>query len=209
MRDAVKGLVRLAALIAVTPALVSFAVRARVIGPNRALVGSTQALGLLPGLIGVYLRRAFLSQVIAECSPSATVEFGVLFSQVGTRIGDRAYIGPRCHIGLAHIEKDVLLAAGVHVPSGAQTHGASDPTKPIRDQEGVAAVVRIGEGAWIGSTAVVMADVGAHSIVGAGAVVTKPLPAFVVGGGVPARVLKSRVEPSAAGDVQDVENSRS
>ena len=35
-------------------------------------------------------------------------------------------------------------------------------------------LVRIGAGAWIGSAAVVMADVGANSIVGAGSVVTKP-----------------------------------
>jgi acetyltransferase-like isoleucine patch superfamily enzyme len=60
--------------------------------------------------------------------------------------------------------------------------------------------VRIGEGAWIGSAAVVMADVGRHSVVGAGSVVTKPIPDGVVAAGVPARVIRQRsaVELSAA-----------
>ena len=40
--------------------------------------------------------------------------------------------------------------------------------------------------------AVVMADVGDQTIVGAGAVVTTPLPDRVVAAGVPARVVKSR-----------------
>jgi acetyltransferase-like isoleucine patch superfamily enzyme len=39
-----------------------------------------------------------------------------------------------------------------------------------------------------------MSDVGEHSVVGAGAVVTKALPAQVVAAGVPARVIRSRVE---------------
>ena len=44
----------------------------------------------------------------------------------------------------------------------------------------------------IGSAAVVMADVGADTIVGAGTVVTAALPARVVAGGVSARVLRNR-----------------
>jgi virginiamycin A acetyltransferase len=192
MKSVVKSIVRALALLAVLPALGSFHVRAALMGRDRALEGSTQWLGLIPGVLGEYLRRAFLAQTLAECAPTATIGFGVLFSRAGARIGEQVYIGPRCHIGLAQIGRDVLLAAGVHVPSGARTHGTGEADKSIREQETTYAVVRIGEGTWVGSAAVVMADVGPHAVIGAGAVVTKPLPGWVVAAGVPARVVRVR-----------------
>jgi acetyltransferase-like isoleucine patch superfamily enzyme len=121
-----------------------------------------------------------------------TIEFGTLFSKVGARLDEHVYIGPRCHLGLVHLERDVLLGPSVHIPSGASTHGTTDVAMPIRDQPGQLTMVRVGQGAWIGSAAVVMADVGRDSIVGAGAVVTSPVPERVIVGGVPARVLKAR-----------------
>jgi len=42
-----------------------------------------------------------------------------------------------------------------------------------------------------------MADVGRDSVVGAGAVVTRPLPAECIAAGVPARVIRYRVERDA------------
>jgi acetyltransferase-like isoleucine patch superfamily enzyme len=43
----------------------------------------------------------------------------------------------------------------------------------------------------------VLADIGRHSVVGAGAVVTRPLPAYIVAAGVPARVIRERRGSSA------------
>ncbi|MES1255863.1 MAG: acyltransferase [Acidobacteriota bacterium] len=196
LREAAKRCARGLAVVAVSPALLSYAIRRRVMGRNRALEGSSQALSLVPGLPGQYLRRAFLGCVVDYCAPTAVIGFGALFSQAGCHIGENVYIGPRCHLGLVHLERDVLLAAGVHVPSGAHTHG-TDPSSPIRDQEGAPRLVRIGAGAWIGSNAVVLADVGRETIVGAGAVVTRPLPDRVVAAGVPARVVRGRDEAGA------------
>jgi acetyltransferase-like isoleucine patch superfamily enzyme len=193
MRSAVKSAARALAILAVTPALLSYWLRASVMGRDRALEGSSQALSLIPGLAGQYLRRAFFAHTLAHCHPTAVIEFGVLFSQCGARLDENVYIGPRCHLGLVHLQRDVLLAAGVHVPSGGATHGTEDIDVPIRDQEGARSLVTIGEGAWVGSAAVIMADVGRHSVVGASAVVTRPLPEYVVAAGVPARVIKSRL----------------
>jgi len=189
-----KATARFAAHVAILPFLLWHGLWALALGPDRALEGSSELLALLPGLTGQYLRRAFLSWTLAECHPTAVIGFGVLFSTTKARIGANVYIGPRCQIGLAHIERDALLATGVQVPSGAHTHGIDDPTRPIREQPGNLTVVRIGAGAWIGGAAVVMADVGRESVVGAGAVVTKPLPERVIAAGVPARVLRARFD---------------
>ncbi len=192
MREFIKMILRGLATLLVLPALLSYWVRALLIGRDRALEGSTQALALVPGLMGQYLRRAFLARTLAHCHWTATIGFGTIFSKVEARIDANVYIGPRCHLGLVHLGRDTLLAAGVHVTSGGQSHGIADPTRPIREQHGKLTMVRIGAGAWVGSAAVVMADVGPDTVVGAGAVVTKPLPDGVVAAGVPARVLRSR-----------------
>ncbi len=198
MREVAKAVAYALATIAVAPALLSFILRRPVLGTNRALEGSTQALALFPGLIGDYLRRAFLARALDHCDRSATVQFGTVFSHAGSRLDAHVYVGPGCHLGWVHLERDVLLAAGVHVPSGGATHGIDDLDTPIREQPGVRTMVRIGEGTWVGSTAVILADVGKHCVIGAGAVVTKPLPDHVLAAGVPARVIRSRRPASVA-----------
>ena len=192
MYEAAKAVARAIALVMATPALVSFVIRRRLFGADRSIEGSTQAFALLPGLVGEYIRRAFLSRTLAYCDPTATVRFGTVFSQTGCRLDANVYVGPGCHLGLVHLERDVLLAAGVHVPSGGSTHGFDDPDRPIREQPGSLRIVRIGEGTWVGSAAIVLADVGKHCVIGAGAVVTKPLPDYVIAAGVPARIIRSR-----------------
>jgi virginiamycin A acetyltransferase len=181
-----------AASIAVSPALASFAVRSALVGRDRALEGSTQALSLFPGIVGQYLRRAFLSRVLAACDRSVTVEFGTIFSRCGARIDPNVYIGPRCHLGLVHLGRDVLLAAGIHIPSGPETHGIDDLSVPIREQPGHQRMVHIGAGAWLGSAAVVMDDVGRDTVVAAGSVVTRAVPDRVIVAGVPAKIIRSR-----------------
>lgn len=190
MKTVLKRLARAAAALAVSPALISFAIRSALMGGDRALAGSSQALSLIPGLSGQYVRRAFLARALrGGCGSSAVIEFGVLLSKVDSQIDDGVYVGPRCHLGRVHLEANVLLASGVHIPSGAHSHG-TDLSAPIHDQPGDLRRVRIGAGSWIGSGAVIMADVGRNTIVGAGAVVTRPLPDHVVAAGVPARVVR-------------------
>ena len=192
IRELAKTVARALATVIALPWLVSFWLKAGLIGRDRALHGSSESLSLIPGLLGQYVRRAFLTRVLVRCHPTASIGFGTLFSKTGASIGAHVYIGPRCHIGMAVLEDDVLLAAGVHVTSGARTHGFGDLGCPIKEQEATAQTVRIGAGSWIGSAAVVMADVGRGTVVGAGAVVNKALPDQVIAAGVPARVLRDR-----------------
>jgi virginiamycin A acetyltransferase len=196
-REIVKTAARVMAHLAAAPLVLSFTVRAALLGRDRAIQSSTQLLALVPGLTGQYLRRAFLSWTIDACHHTVVVEFGTTFSRAGARLDERAYIGPGCHLGLVHVERDVLIAAGVHIPSGSMTHRIDDLNTPIRDQPSAERLVHIGAGSWIGAAAVVMADVGSDTVVGAGAVVTQPVPAGCVAAGVPARVLRTRGERPA------------
>jgi acetyltransferase-like isoleucine patch superfamily enzyme len=197
LKRAAKEAARAAALVAVSPVLASFWAKAAFAGRQKALESRSQLLSLWPGLSGQYLRRAFLGQVLARCHPSATVEFGTFFSQPGALLDENVYVGPRCVLGLVHLERDVLLAAGVQIPSGGKTHYFDDPSKPIREQGGERRMVTVGEGAWIGTGAIILADVGKGTVVAAGSVVTKPLPDNVIAAGVPAKVLRGRFEKPA------------
>lgn len=192
-----KAVARLAALIGVSPVLLSFHLNAAFRGRDRALESRSQLLALWPGLTGQYLRRAFLQGVLARCHPTALVEWGTIFSQAGAMLDENVYVGPRCGLGLVHLQKDVLLAANVQIPSGGATHYFDDPDAPIREQGGERKLVTVGEGAWIGTGAIVLADVGKGSVIAAGAVVTKPIPEFVIAGGVPAKVIRPRFEKTS------------
>ncbi|TXT17327.1 MAG: O-acetyltransferase, partial [Planctomycetota bacterium] len=78
------------------------------------------------------------------------------------------------------------------VMNGSQQHGIGRLDVPIREQPGVFVPVRIGRDSWIGERAIIAADVGQHCVIGAGSVVTKPIPDFAVAVGVPAKVLRFR-----------------
>lgn len=195
IKQSAKAAVRGIAFLAVLPLLLMHRLDVALRGRDPAIESFTQLLAILPGRTGQFLRRAFLQCTLDHCHPTALIEFGTIFSQAGASLGENAYVGPYCVLGLARLEKDVLVASGVQIPSGGMTHYFDDPTKPIREQGGARSVVTIGEGSWIGSGAIVMADVGKGTIVAAGAVVTKPLPDFVIAGGVPAKVIRPRFEP--------------
>lgn len=198
MKAAVKFGFHALCVVLVAPLLVVYWLSSIAFGKDRALEGASQTVAVLPGLPGIYLRRAFLSCVLARCASNAEVHFGTLFSQAGARLDEHVYVGPNCHLGLVHVQKNVLIAAGVHIPSGGQTHHFDDPETPIKDQGGERTLVTIGAGAWVGSGAIVMANVGAGSIVAAGTVVTKPIPENVIAAGVPARVIRGRFDKDMA-----------
>lgn len=202
-REMLKAIARFIALMAVLPVLLCYWLNSLIVGRDRALESTSQLLSLFPGIMGQYLRRAVLQCVLERCSPSALVEFGTLFSQTGAMLDDNVYVGPRCQLGLVHLERDVLIAANVQIPSGGMTHYFDDPAKPIREQGGERRMVTIRAGAWIGTGAIILADVGKETVVAAGSVVTKPLPDGVIAAGVPAKVLRPRFESRGIREMSD------
>jgi virginiamycin A acetyltransferase len=191
----VKTIVNLIAKMLVWPAAVGYWGSAAVAGPNRTFPGFSQLMSLFPGLSGQYLRRAFYAWVLPRCGRGSVVSFGTVFSHPTIEIGEHAYLGVYCCIGDVTIEDDVLVGSHVSITNGSRQHGTSRLDIPVREQPGEWPRVTIGRDTWIGDRAVVMADVGEHCVVGAGAVVTRPVPDFAIVVGSPARIVGWRKEP--------------
>ena len=106
-------------------------------------------------------------------------------------IGDYTRIGlHNTVIGPVTIGSHVNLAQGITVT--ALNHNFEDPNKRI-DEQGISTTpVTIEDDVWIGANAVVLPGVtiGNHSVVAAGAVVTKDVPPHSLVAGVPAKVIK-------------------
>ena len=103
-----------------------------------------------------------------------------------TRIGIHNTI-----IGPVSIGSHVNLAQGIVVT--ALNHQFLDASKRI-DQQGITTrPVVIGDDVWIGAGAVILpgVSVGSHSVVAAGAVVTKDVPQRCVVAGVPAKIIRT------------------
>ena len=118
------------------------------------------------------------------------------FACINNAVGD-VIIGDYTRIGLHNtiigpvtIGNHVNLAQGITVT--ALNHNFTDPNKRI-DEQGISTTpVVIEDDIWIGANAVILPGVtiGHHSVVAAGAVVTKNVPPHSLVAGVPAKVIK-------------------
>ena len=106
-------------------------------------------------------------------------------------IGDHTRIGlHNTIIGPVIIGSHVNLAQGITVT--ALNHNFEDSEKRIDEQGVSTSTVIIEDDIWIGANAVVLPGVtiGHHSVVAAGAVVTKDVPPHSLVAGVPAKIIK-------------------
>ena len=118
------------------------------------------------------------------------------FACINNAVGD-VIIGGHTRIGLHNtiigpvtIGHHVNLAQGITVT--ALNHNFDDPKKRI-DEQGVSTKpVVIEDDIWIGANAVILPGVtiGHHTVVAAGAVVTKDVPPHSLVAGVPAKIIK-------------------
>ena len=118
------------------------------------------------------------------------------FSCINNAVGD-VIIGDHTRVGLHNtvigpvtIGSHVNLAQGITVT--ALNHNFAEKDLRI-DEQGVSTnPVTIGNDIWIGANAVILPGVtiGDHSVVAAGAVVTKDVPPHTLVAGVPAKIIK-------------------
>jgi acetyltransferase-like isoleucine patch superfamily enzyme len=123
---------------------------------------------------------------------SVVESFACINNAVGdVIIGDYTRVGlHNTIIGPVTIGNHVNLAQGITVT--ALNHNFESPGSRI-DEQGVSTKpVTIGNDIWIGANAVILpgVSIGEHSVVAAGAVVTKDVPPHSLVAGVPARIIK-------------------
>lgn len=114
---------------------------------------------------------------------------------IGLEIGDNVGIAQNCFIqvrGKVIIGKNVIFGPGVYLFS--ENHNFDDPNLPVLVQGETRKGVIIEDGVWIGSRAVILDGVRIckNSIVAAGSLVNKDVPAFSIVAGVPAKIIKYR-----------------
>lgn len=120
-------------------------------------------------------------------------------------LGRNCSINPFCvlyGLGGLRIGNDVRIAA--HTVIVPANHTFADLDVPICNQPETKEGVVIEDDVWIGAGCRILDGVriGRGSVIGAGAVVTRSIPAMSVAVGVPARVIRSRGKPTAeTGDV--------
>lgn len=118
------------------------------------------------------------------------------FSCINNAVGD-VVIGDHTRVGLHNtvigpvtIGSHVNLAQGITIT--ALNHNFGDKSQRIDDQGVSTDPVIVGDDIWIGANAVILpgVNIGHHSVVAAGAVVTKDVPPHSLVAGVPAKIIK-------------------
>jgi acetyltransferase-like isoleucine patch superfamily enzyme len=113
-------------------------------------------------------------------------------------LGAKSVMGQECTISAyqhVSIGRECVIADRVMLIDF--DHGTSEVERPIRLQGIYKRDVNVGHNVWIGYGACILrgVTVGDNAIIGTNSVVTRPVEANSVVGGVPARVLRMRDEP--------------
>lgn len=153
------------------------------------------------------LKKARLTAVKSSTvHPSSKLESGTTF--YGSHMGRHSFCGYDCEVHCADIGAFVSIANGVVIGGGRHPMewvGMSPVFYEGRDSvkakfathpREAARRVRIGHDVWIGRSAIVLpgVEIGHGAVVGAGAVVTKPVPPYAVVAGNPARHIRFRFD---------------
>jgi len=116
------------------------------------------------------------------------------------KIGNHVWIGPQAYFDARDLVLEDFVGWGPGAKVLGSAHTGIPVTEPIIATDLVIKPVRVGLGADIGMNAAIMPGIliGAHSIVGAGAVVTHDVPDYAIVAGVPARIIRDRREGEPA-----------
>ena len=146
---------------------------------------------------GGWLRAACAKSMLKTCGQRVNIEHGARFGR-GVTLGDDSGIGIDASVADGtQIGRDVMMGPNCVILN--RNHKIDDLTRPMRLQGYTEPdPVVIEDDVWIGGQVTILSGVTVHSgaVIGAGAVVTHDVPPKAVVGGVPARVLRYRGNPT-------------
>jgi acetyltransferase-like isoleucine patch superfamily enzyme len=161
---------------------------------------ASELLSLFPYLFGVVVRAEFYRFALTRCGRNVVIEFGAVFIYRDVTIGDNVTINRYSVIHHCDIGSYALVGEHVVLLSGSRQHDLDRTDIPMALQQGRKKRIALGDDCWIGAHSVVMEDVGRGAVVGAGAIVNKPVPELMIVVGNPARPVRRRGEPASAVD---------
>jgi len=152
----------------------------------------SELLSLIPYVFGVVARAEFYRFALTHCGRNVVIEFGAMFIYRDIAIGDNVTINRYSIIHHCDIGSYALVGEHAVLLSGSRQHDIDRTDVPMALQRGRKKRIALGDDCWIGAHAVVMEDVGRGAVVGAGAIVNKPVPEFMIAVGNPARPIRRR-----------------
>lgn len=149
-----------------------------------------------------HLRRWYVSRVLGIMAWDPESEFqGSVYIGDGSkvRIGRCCKINENVFLQGAVIGNFVMIGPNTAILTKSHLHESTD-IPMVKQGETEDRIPVIEDDVWIGRNAIILPGmrIGTGSIVGAGAVVTSDVPPFSVVGGVPARVIRTRMAAQPA-----------
>lgn len=159
-----------------------------------------QICALFPGFIGMSVRRAFYVGTLRHCSARCHIGFGVLISHRSAILEDNVYVGNYAMLGDAILRRGCLIGSRTSILSQGDHHEMDAMGRWVTPDRPKLSATEIGEYAWIGEGAIVVAPVGRSAHVAAGTVVASHVPEYIMVAGNPARFVKRLFTPSETTD---------
>jgi len=191
-----RGFNSLTALL-VAPLGLSFELRRRLIGTERAYLELSERAARWPGVRGERMRSALHRRLGTHIGEAVVLKFGCVLARPPLNVGRMTVLGHYAKVQHASIGADCMVGDHVLVFDGRRQHNIDRLDVPINAQGNNVTRVHIGDDCLIGGHATILSDVGDHCVVGAGSVVIEPVPDYKIVAGNPARVIGDRRERSA------------
>ncbi|OPY79861.1 MAG: Maltose O-acetyltransferase [Syntrophorhabdus sp. PtaU1.Bin153] len=173
------------------PAAIPFIVVGRLSILNGRYAETSLIVSKIPFRFGEFVRYFYYRATLQKIGKDVTFRYGSFCQYNNSQIGNQVLIGYYTALGEIQMGNSIVVGGFVNFLSGTAQHSYADPSKSIRSQAAAGRkTINIGSDVWIGSNAVIAANVGNRCVVGAGSVLVDEAEDHSVYAGNPARLIK-------------------